>query len=237
VLVYHNPADRPSLEELLDEALARTENEDFGETDQQIREWVQRWIFDADPSIPPPPPPGPPPGAPPGGPSAPPGAPPFGRTDAPSTGAPPPPPGKKSGKDAEARTHSASRRGRILGPPINDGTIRTAIIIANFNAVFPHGARTIFNRPSSDLLCGVRALAHSLAAQLGPNPMINGIPRPVNLPTAEDLVAIHSEMRDAGFFAGFHLLDDSEDLTSVHNITVDLLATIMVQWGRRNNIL
>ncbi|KAI0390215.1 hypothetical protein F5Y17DRAFT_445690 [Xylariaceae sp. FL0594] len=105
--------------------------------------------------------------------------------------------------------------------------------------------RIIFNAPSSDLLCGVRALSDSLAAQLGPNPTVRVVARQVNLLTPEDLVAIHEQLRDSGELDAFLLIpgspgdDDGDgdgDLLGVANISVDLLARILIEWGNQNGL-
>jgi hypothetical protein len=246
MLVYHDPVDRPSLEELLNEAIVFTENEDFGETDEQIREWVQRWIFDADPSIsqppPPPPPPQPPRRVPPAATTAP--APASTSTSAPPPGGPPGTgpsgapksgagvrPRKRRAKRVKAKTASAPEEGLTLGTPISDGRPRNATLIADFNTNFPHGARTIYNQPSRDLLCGVRALADSLRAQLGPNPVVNGVSHPVNLPTPVELVNIHTDLVNQGAFA---VVGGAG--AEVQNVAADVLAAIMGEWARRNGI-
>ncbi|KAK6069828.1 hypothetical protein SCUP515_08841 [Seiridium cupressi] len=44
--MYHKPADRPTLESLLQTAKAKIA-QDFHETDQQVRTWMAKWLYDA----------------------------------------------------------------------------------------------------------------------------------------------------------------------------------------------
>ncbi|KAK9424838.1 putative Kinase-like protein [Seiridium unicorne] len=44
--MYHQPADRPTLESLLQTAKAKIA-QDFHETDQQVRTWMAKWLYDA----------------------------------------------------------------------------------------------------------------------------------------------------------------------------------------------
>jgi hypothetical protein len=50
ILVYHKPDDRPTLQELLAEAEEYSQADFPGETDDYVRDWIQYWFFDVDPS-------------------------------------------------------------------------------------------------------------------------------------------------------------------------------------------
>ncbi|KAI1814862.1 hypothetical protein GGS20DRAFT_546096 [Poronia punctata] len=239
--MYHKPEDRPSLRDLLDEAIAVLFAEFDGEFDYQIREWVQRWIFDADPTL-----------------------------NSSSTEPVPSPssqsqrpaprsnvlsrfPTLKGGEGARQARRDLDRdldqrRGHdvrlatdyenalVLRP--NEwqgaGAMRG---IAQFRADFPHGAHIIINRQHGELLCGVHALSDSLRAQLGCNPVVNGVRYEIDrMPTPDDLVAIHAQWRverenELGYLQNMPGID-----LGIQNMAADVVTSVLMRWGQNYGI-
>ncbi|KAI0186640.1 kinase-like domain-containing protein [Xylaria flabelliformis] len=225
--MYHRPDDRPSLDELLSEAERNVELDLSGESDEEVRRWIQYWFFDA-PSG------GKPSRTAPGGqPSVPPGGQPFI-----STGGQPPtrPTGQQSAPPGGQRQMSP-----LLLPtsPIPSGAEPglTAIMQQRLNrlhADFPNGYDRVFNSAAGNL-CGLFALIDSLKHQLGLNPTINGVTHHINsLPTMDELRNMHENLLTSG--ALNYTVEGAPDLAARNNFTVDILCALLTTWAEQVNI-
>ncbi|KAI1758237.1 hypothetical protein F4782DRAFT_544575 [Xylaria castorea] len=216
--MYHKPDDRPSLHELLSEAERNVELDISGESDEEVRRWIQYWFFDA--------PSGGQPHAPPGGqPPAPPG----GQPPVPPRGQLPAPLGRQP--LAPPRLIPAS--------PIPSGAdpALTAMMrqrVNRLNADFPNGYDRIFNT-AADNLCGLFALNDSLTYQLGLHPTINGVTHHINgLPTLDELLDMHADLLASG--ALDIVVGGAPDLAAMNNFNVDILCILLNTWAGQVNI-
>ncbi|KAI0595087.1 hypothetical protein F4775DRAFT_595576 [Biscogniauxia sp. FL1348] len=239
--MYHNPLDRPNLSALLDSAIKGTAKQFPGETDSEVRKWVYDWIYEG---------PDPPPqpssagsssagsgggsdddnnnnnnnnknGA--GGGSG-------GGSDGGGSG-------KGSGGHGEGEGGAGG--GNIFDAAPDKGYLEALDdgahplrqeLQQDFLATFPNGFERIFNA-APGLQCGIYALRDSLAAQLGPNPTINGSPVAVALPTVEDLRQIYDDLEKEGTFDAIRVLAVGEPVQE-GNYYVSELAVVVQRWGQ-----
>ncbi|KAJ8132334.1 hypothetical protein O1611_g1294 [Lasiodiplodia mahajangana] len=205
--LYHKPDDRPTLEELQNQAELALQPDTFPEeSDNYIRDWIDYWFNDAVASQ----------SSSPG--SAVPPAP-QGGIAGPSNAAPPDIP-----MDLEALVASIAQE-----DPNNP--VRLAMQY-RFNADFPHGWERIFNA-ATKLRCGLIALSDSLLHQLGLNPAINGVRiNLTRLPTPDDLLKIHSDILKEGKLNEYV----GADVERNSDVSLDILAVILQEWGAKVNI-
>ncbi|KAI1741699.1 kinase-like domain-containing protein [Xylaria scruposa] len=224
--MYHKPDDRPSLAELLSEAERNVELDISGESDEEVRRWIQYWFFDA--------PSGNAPRTSPGGQSS---VPPGGQPPTEPKGQPPAPPKIKLIKPQGMQQQAPP----ILRPvsPMPSGAEpglhpEARQRIYRLNADFPNGYDRVFNSASGNL-CGLFALMDSLKYQLGINPTINGVTYNIpSLPTMGQLINMHAELLASG--ALDFVIEAAPDVTAQTNFTVDVLAALLTRWSQRNNI-
>ncbi|CAJ2505710.1 Uu.00g131040.m01.CDS01 [Anthostomella pinea] len=109
-----------------------------------------------------------------------------------------------------------------------DHPIRIQLQI-QYNASFPYGHDRIPNA-AVNLDCGFRALVDSIQAQIGPNPLIGGVPTAIVLPRNGDLRTIYNNPKAAGEFDVLVLLNEAnEDEES--NYFLSELSLVLVRWG------
>ncbi|KAI1118303.1 kinase-like domain-containing protein [Nemania sp. NC0429] len=112
-----------------------------------------------------------------------------------------------------------------------------------FNADFPWGFENI-ETSGEGLQCGLLALASSLQAQLGSNPVVNGVEIDLGeLPSADDLRILYEQMSNEGKFDAFSYIEENEEEVSIvrlgeleNNFNIDVLAAILIEWGKRAHI-
>ncbi|KAI0553968.1 kinase-like domain-containing protein [Xylaria curta] len=224
--MYHKPDDRPSLAELLSEAERNVELDISGESDEEVRRWIQYWFFDA--------PKGNPSRAAPGGQSS---VPPGGQPPTPPKGQPPPSLKGQLPKPQGVQPQASPRL--IPASPIPSGAepeltdiMRQRII--RLNADFPNGYDRVFNSADGNL-CGLFALIDSLKYQLGLNPTINGVTHHINsLPTRDELINMHANLLASG--ALDHMIVAAPDLAARSNFNVDILCVLLNTWAEQENI-
>ncbi|KAI5865435.1 hypothetical protein GGS23DRAFT_594961 [Durotheca rogersii] len=182
--MYHRPADRPTLEQLLDEAThnAAREFDGPGEDDAAVRDWVYKWFYSP---------------------------PPYGNADH-TTG--PGGGGKATGKAAAKATGKAAAEatgkatakaesktgGEIQGDGGGGATAAYVDAAALWDSMFPHGWQTVENYVSYGR-CGSEAIRDSMRALFGDFIDVGG--EPVPIPENALLVGIFHDLVDAGLLA------------------------------------
>ncbi|TRX95559.1 hypothetical protein FHL15_003517 [Xylaria flabelliformis] len=216
--MYHKPDDRPSLDELLSEAERNVELDLSGESDEEVRRWIQYWFFDAPSGGPSRTAPGEQPSVPPGG----------------------QPPTHPTGQEP-APLGGQLQMSPILIPasPLPSGAEPglTAMMRQRINRLhvdFPNGYDRVFNSAAGNL-CGLFALIDSLKYQLGLNPTINGVTHHINsLPTMDELTNMHETLLTSG--ALDHIIGAAPDLAAQSNFNVDILCVLLNTWAQQVNI-
>ncbi|KAI3324151.1 hypothetical protein HD806DRAFT_534469 [Xylariaceae sp. AK1471] len=219
--MYHKPDDRPSLQELLDEAEQMIEMQFAGEDDNTIRDWIQRLVFDADPTL-----------------LTTPTVPGGGDDDEEEGG------GSSGGENGPPNPPEGGDDPVVLQPPLTREQLQAILaredpsnelrqrLQGRLVREFPNGWNRIINHEGL-LRCGLRAVVDSLESQLGLNPIINGVAHAIpSLPTVEDLLIIHQQYIDGGFFRGFGM----DNLTAQRNFGGDVLHLLLNTWGQSVNI-
>ncbi|GAP88215.1 putative serine threonine protein kinase protein [Rosellinia necatrix] len=211
--LYHKPDDRPSLQELLQEAEKNTQLEFPGETDEYIKEWIQYWFFDAtaDASWTPPSP-------------------------IPPLNQPPPPTELPMGTPSAAASQTTINDALLMEIYINNPEVATHRLMPQlFAATFPFGWSRVVNN-GHQLRCGLLAVADSVKHQLGYNPTINGVTYHFStLPSADRLQEIHQDILRRGDFDSF-IAEGLTEVAETQNYNATVLGAIVVEWGRRAGI-
>ncbi|KAI1342945.1 hypothetical protein F5Y15DRAFT_371434 [Xylariaceae sp. FL0016] len=205
--MYHRPADRPSIQKLLQQALKGARKAFPGEDDDSIRRWVNYWFYtprDDD-------------------------------TPASSSAAE-----QNPGGQPHAPGGGASVRPQVLQQAARDDPNHPARqqLQIQFNAAFPYGFDRIHNN-ASQLQCGLVSVVDSIAAQIGPTPIINGVQTAIVLPDQAALDTIYRNLANTGHFDIIRAAatpDPNPNPNQAGNYYISELAVVLAVWGQTTGL-